>query len=168
VARAIAGHHRLRPQARPPGAASARPRQDTCADRDWGPARRPAATAKVPGLLPSGQRPPGSLMAGRGEPSGHPRDGHGASAGPHLVPAIPTTGLAWSGGIIPVVRINGASSVLFSPQTGIGQIHTKRWDGQNDWSDSSHSAAWSQKNMSYQSDRTNGSYQSGERNDMTS
>jgi hypothetical protein len=84
------------------------------------------------------------------------------------VPAIPTTGLAWSGGIIPAVRINGTSSVLLSAQTGIDHIRTKRWDGQNDRSDSSHSAAWSQKNMSYQSYRTNGSPQSGDRDDMTS
>ena len=85
---------------------------------------------------------------------------------PNIVPTIPTTGLAWSGGIILVVRINGASS-FWIPAGGY-RPDTKRWDGQNNRSDSSHSAAWSQKNMSYQSDRTNGSPQPGDRDDMTS
>jgi hypothetical protein len=63
--------------------------------------------------------------------------------------------------MIPKVRIDGTFFVLAAAHPGIDDIHTKRWDGQNDWSDSGHSAAWSQKNMSYQSYRTNGSPQPG-------
>jgi hypothetical protein len=70
--------------------------------------------------------------------------------------------------MIPEVRINGMSFVLAAARSGIDFIHTKRWDGQNDQSDSSHPAAWSQKNMSYQSDRTNDSPQPGDGDDMTS
>jgi len=55
--------------------------------------------------------------------------GHGSPANAHLIPAIPTTGLTWSGGIIPVVRINGTLPVLFSTPTGIDHLRTKRWDG---------------------------------------
>ena len=125
----------------------------------------PRPAAKAAGLLAQ----PGGPVVVDGptgvSPSGHRRDGRGASDGPGLVPAIPTTG---SGGIIPAVGISGTLSVLLSAQTGIDHIHTKRWDGQNDRSGSSHSAAWSQKNMSYQSYRTNGSPQPGSLDDMTS
>jgi len=45
--------------------------------------------------------------------SGRRRDGASRLSRPGLIPAIPTTGLAWSGGIIPAVRIKGTPSVWF-------------------------------------------------------
>jgi hypothetical protein len=45
-----------------------------------------------------------------------------------LMPAIPTAGLAPSGGIIPAVRIRALRPVWRSSAEGIGRIRTKHWD----------------------------------------
>ena len=160
------------------------PSQSPLADGIWVPARAAYQSPSYPvrgrrtacgAAVPSSHRRPASEWPGcRLKPAGtthlgsqrHKRLERLANA--DLVPAIPTTGLAWSGGIIPQVGLNG--TLLFrSRRIRVStRIRTKRWDGRNDRSDSSHSAAWSQKNMSYQSYRANDTSQPGDRDDMTS
>jgi hypothetical protein len=123
VARAIE-RCRLRHPARQPGPASR-----TCAGR---PETRLGPQADIRcngGRAPASRQRPRVPFNGatRCEPGARRRNGWRDQTGPgrrrrnwrgmlarlDLVPAIPTTGLAWSGGIIPAVRINGTSPVLF-------------------------------------------------------